>query len=128
MPEQETNILIKPNGEIVLIYDDEICTKISAATLTQRASHVEPLLDEPGWSVDLTPVGGAVIKPFSTRTEALKYEKDYINKLLENDSLSVGPARGQWNSRVRHAKESIWNRFFRASIWLSMLKRFIRGG
>lgn len=70
------------NGEIRFVYSDDLslAMKEIGSINTKRASHVEP--DGNGnWAVDLTPVGGPVIKNFKRRDEALAAEVDW---LLEN--------------------------------------------
>lgn len=71
------------NGELKTIYNDEFLpffNKLGEVSTT-RASYVEPIPGSTDWSIDLTPVGGPILRPFKTRDEAIQTE---INWLLEN--------------------------------------------
>ena len=45
------------------------------------ASHVEPV-GEGQWQADLSPVGGPLLGPYDTRTEAIQAEVDWLNANL----------------------------------------------
>ena len=70
-------IVITPGGTIRCIYDEAIdLASLGSPTIT-RASHVEP--DQHGrWLVDLSPVGGPVLKPLDRRSEALAVENAWL--------------------------------------------------
>ena len=70
-------IVITPVGTARCIYTEEIdLAAIGSPTIT-RASHVEP--DQQGrWQADLSPVGGELLGPFGTRSEALKAELAWL--------------------------------------------------
>jgi hypothetical protein len=50
----------------------------------RRASHVEAVKQEEEyfWTVDLSPVGGPILGPFVTRTEALEEETEWLEQRL----------------------------------------------
>lgn len=67
------------DGIVRAIYDDDLADLLSelGEPHTQRASHVEP--DGSGWSADLSPVGGPILGPFTTRREALSAEVEWLD-------------------------------------------------
>ena len=66
-------LLIAPNGSIRCVYDEQLDLSNLGRLLIQRGSHVEPTADGQ-WTVDLSPVSGPPLGPFSTRSEALAAE------------------------------------------------------
>jgi hypothetical protein len=72
--------LVVKSGVITSIYDDALVSLFAdAATVnTSRASNVEP--DGAGWMADLAPVGGPILKGFTTRQDALDAEVQYLNR------------------------------------------------
>lgn len=82
-------IRIKPDGEIVFIYRDDLSHLhrfLRSEVIDRRASHVEPDPDNPGcFVVDLTPSGGPIVKShpitgqvFEKRGDALKFEEEWL--------------------------------------------------
>jgi hypothetical protein len=70
-------LVIKPSGKILAIYDETIDLAALGTPVISRASHVEP--DEEGrWIADLGPVGGPRLAPFSHRSEALAAEHTWL--------------------------------------------------
>ena len=69
------NLVVRTNGTVECLYDDSLdLTGLGRLTIA-RASHVEP--NPTGqWTADLSPVGGPVLGPFRTRTEALHAERN----------------------------------------------------
>jgi hypothetical protein len=66
------------NGEIRFIYDDtvaEVAKEVGPLTI-KRASHVEPSGEQ--WVADMSPVGGPMLGPFKTRSEALADERRWL--------------------------------------------------
>jgi hypothetical protein len=56
----------------------------------RRASHVEPIADNPGkWGADLAPVGGPFLGPFDTRTAALAAEVAWLDNELTQRPVHV---------------------------------------
>lgn len=72
------NLTILPNGSIRFIHDDELAIALKGIgqITIERASHVEPLGEE--WTADLSPVGGPLLGPFTTRREALDAEVAWL--------------------------------------------------
>ena len=78
-------LLIKPDGTVRAIYQEEIEFAALGRPAITRASHVEP--DQDGrWFADLAPVGGPVLGPFDRRGEALNAELAWLERhwLLDN--------------------------------------------
>ncbi|WP_040352126.1 hypothetical protein [Blastopirellula marina] len=77
-------IIIKPNGTVRCLYDEVIDLRALGRLAIARGSHVEPEADS-SWVVDLAPVNGPHLGPFSQRSEALTAERIW----LEANWLSV---------------------------------------
>ena len=73
-------IQIRVRGDTVRhIYNDGLLGLASQGrAVTARASHVEPCAGG-GWMVDLSPVEGPVLGPYSRRDEALDIEVGWLN-------------------------------------------------
>jgi hypothetical protein len=70
-------IVIQPDGTVRAIYCEEIDLRSLGRPRIVRASHVEP--DAEGrWLADLGPVGGPVLGPFGSRSEALRAETSWL--------------------------------------------------
>lgn len=70
-------LLIEPSGNGRCVYSEAIDVRQIGTIGIRRGSHVEPTT-EGLWTADLTPVGGPVLGPFSTRTEALDAEVAWL--------------------------------------------------
>lgn len=73
--------------QIVSLYDDALTPALAKAfsddkPVVARASHIEadPSAQSIGFLVDLSPVGGGVLTGFSTRSQAISAEIDYLHK------------------------------------------------
>lgn len=76
------NLVIKPDGKVVGVYDDNVDLKGVGKIDITRASHVEP--NQNGdWVADLSPVNGPVLGPFTKRHEALESELNWLNAHLD---------------------------------------------
>ena len=77
-------LVIKPGGAVRCVYSEEIDLATLGSPIITRASHVEP--DQQGrWSADLSPVGGPLLGPFRSRSEALDAEQQWLDDhWLEN--------------------------------------------
>jgi hypothetical protein len=78
-------LLVRPDGTVRAIYQEQIDLGVLGRPTIARASHVEP--DAGGrWLADLKPVGGPVLGPFDRRSEALEAENDWLEShwLVEN--------------------------------------------
>lgn len=67
------------NGEIQYIYNEDLNINDIGKVNIKRVSKVEP--DKDGkWYVDLSLIGGEKINGFNKRSNAIKYEIDWIEK------------------------------------------------
>lgn len=83
-------LVIQPNGDVRCVYAEDIdLTRFGPLTI-QRGSHVEPTADG-RWTADLSPVNGPVLGPFTTRTEALAAEVEWLqsNWLVSAGSSAI---------------------------------------
>jgi hypothetical protein len=70
---------IDTDGVITCIYTENIDLNELGSVTTKRGSHVEPANNN-SWYCDLSPLGHPVFDGFRTRTAALEFEVDYIEK------------------------------------------------
>ena len=71
------DLLITPTGDCRCVYDELLDLRDLGPLTIQRASHVEP--NAAGqWTADLSPVNGPQLGPFSTRSEGLTAEVDWL--------------------------------------------------
>ena len=75
-------ITVTPDGRLVFVYDDALQPLLAEGNAqTRRVSHVEPdqnAAGEPGWSVDLCPIGGPCLGWYPLRADALAAEVGYL--------------------------------------------------
>ena len=70
-------LVISPCGQIRCLYDETIDLNQLGPTSICRGSFVEP--DSSGqWHADLAPANGPILGPFSTRSQALSAESDWL--------------------------------------------------
>jgi hypothetical protein len=70
-------LVVRPDGTLSCLYDEELDLSALGSLSISRASHVEP--DESGrWLADLSPVGGPTLGPFVLRSEALQAEREWL--------------------------------------------------
>jgi hypothetical protein len=74
-------LLISPRGSVRCIYGERIDLMALGSITITRASHVEPD-QEGGWSADLSPVGGPVLRGFRSRSQALAAEQTWLEAYL----------------------------------------------
>lgn len=77
---QRFELSINADGKVRSIYDDasrDVLEEIGTVDV-RRASNVEP--DGANWRVDLSPVGGPVVRPFRYRQEALDFEVEWLRR------------------------------------------------
>jgi hypothetical protein len=80
-------IVIKPTGVFIGIYDDAFDYGELGRPSIRRASHVEP--DESGgWFADLSLINGPKLGPFNKRNEAIDAELGYLNLMLSESDYS----------------------------------------
>ena len=82
-------LLITSDGHCRCVYDELLDLRDIGPLTIQRASHVEP--NAAGqWTADLSPVHGPQLGPFTSRSEALAAEVDW---LYSNWLLASSPTR-----------------------------------
>lgn len=70
-------LIVEPGGGVRCLYSELIDLAALGRPHIRRASHVEP--DAGGqWHADLSPVGGPVLGPFSSRSAALRSEQEWL--------------------------------------------------
>ncbi len=84
------NIYVRPDGTAQCVYNEEINLSQLGTLDIRRASHVEPIANNPGkWGADLAPVGGPFLGPFDTRAAALAAEIAWLDNELTQRSVHV---------------------------------------
>ena len=79
-------VVVDVDGSIVSVYSDAL--RFEGRAAIRRASHVEPTADST-WTADLSPVGGPVLGPYTTRTAALAAEYEYLtHRLTQGDTCN----------------------------------------
>lgn len=73
----DVELVVDAGGDVRCIYDEGIDLRELGALKITRASHVEPDSDG-NWLADMGPVGGPVMGPFGTRSEALAAERAWL--------------------------------------------------
>ncbi len=73
----EMELVVDAGGDVRCVYGEELDLREIGKLQITRASHVEP--DAEGfWFADMGPVGGPVLGPFRSRTEALQAESGWL--------------------------------------------------
>ena len=73
----EMELVVGCDGVARCIYDEALDLREIGKLQITRASHVEP--DAEGyWCADMGPVGGPVLGPYGSRTEALGAEREWL--------------------------------------------------
>jgi len=73
----EMELVVSGNGRVRCIYDDALDLRELGKLQITRASHVEPDSDGSWWA-DMGPVGGPVLGPYGSRSEALAAERGWL--------------------------------------------------
>ena len=74
----DMELVVGSDGVARCIYDEELDLREIGTLKITRASHVEP--DAEGcWWADMGPVGGPMLGPFTSRSEALRAERGWLN-------------------------------------------------
>ena len=77
----EMELVVGADGGVKCIYDESLDLRALGKLQITRASHVEP--DQEGnWWADMGPVGGPVLGPFRSRTEALAAERGWLSERM----------------------------------------------
>ena len=70
-------LVIDPTGSMRCLYDETLPLADFGRLTISRGSIVEPT--EAGhWTADLSPVGGPLLGPFATRSQALDAEREWL--------------------------------------------------
>jgi hypothetical protein len=70
-------LMIRPGGKVHCLYGEELDLHELGSLAIARGSHVEP--DATGqWTADLSPVNGPRLGPFSSRSDALAAERQWL--------------------------------------------------
>ena len=72
-------LIVEPGGAVRCIYSEQLDLRTIGSSTITRASHVEPTVDGQ-WTADLTPVGGPVLGPFESRSQALVAERRWLEE------------------------------------------------
>ena len=74
----EMELVVGADGMARCIYDEALDLREIGTLKITRASHVEP--DAEGyWWADMGPVGGPVLGPYGSRSEALGAERGWLS-------------------------------------------------
>jgi hypothetical protein len=72
-------ILIEPGGSVRCLYAEAIDLSALGGLSISRGSHVEPTADGE-WTADMSAVAGPTLGPFSTRSQALAAEVQWLEQ------------------------------------------------
>jgi len=73
----EMELVVDAGGDVRCIYDEALDLREIGTLQITRASHVEP--DAEGyWWADMGPVGGPMLGPYGSRSEALEAEREWL--------------------------------------------------
>ncbi len=70
-------LVVDAGGRVKCSYDETLDPRELGRLTITRASHVEPDLDGSWWA-DMGSVGGPVLEPFESRSEALAAERGWL--------------------------------------------------
>ena len=86
--EPACEVFCRPDGRILLVYDETIDVAALGVPAIRRASHVEP--DDGGqWWADMRPSGGGLLGPFKSRSLALAAERAWLSRRLATPHAGV---------------------------------------
>ena len=81
----EMELVVSAGGDVRCVYGEELDLREIGKLQITRASHVEP--DSDGfWWADMGPVGGPVLGPYGSRSEALQAERGWLVHRSEGTS------------------------------------------
>jgi hypothetical protein len=88
----EMELVVCVDGGVRCINDEALDLRAIGELQITRASHVEP--DRDGcWWADMGPVGGPVLGPYGSRTEALAAEKGWLAARMPSPTRSTAAGR-----------------------------------
>lgn len=85
---KEIIISFDADGNANTIYTEAIDLSELGKLQIKRASHVEPTEDGQ-WTADMSPVHGPVLGPFTTRSEALDKEVEWLEENIFHKSEGI---------------------------------------
>ena len=71
------DLIVERDGSVRMIYDETIDVRSLGDPTIRRGSYVEPAKGG-RWKVDLTPMNGPVLGPFTSRSVALEEEVAWL--------------------------------------------------
>jgi hypothetical protein len=77
----DMELVVDAGGSVRCIYGEELDLRALGKLQITRASHVEPD-SEGSWWADMGPVGGPVLGPYGSRSEALGAERAWLARRL----------------------------------------------
>ena len=75
----EMELIVAGDGGVRCIYDESLDLRALGKLQITRASHLEPDADG-NWRADMGPVGGPVLGPYGSRSEALVAERGWLGR------------------------------------------------
>jgi hypothetical protein len=72
-------LIVRSGGAVRCVYGEELSLCELGALTIQRGSHVEPT-GNGLWTSNMSPVNGPLLGPFSQRSEALKAERQWLER------------------------------------------------
>ena len=73
----EMELVVDAGGDVRCVYGEELDLRELGKLQITRASHVEPDTDGYWWA-DMGPLGGPVLGPYGSRSEALRVEREWL--------------------------------------------------
>lgn len=73
----DMELIVNADGGVKCIYDEALDLRELGKLQITRASHVEPDVNGDWWA-DMGPVGGPMLGPFRSRTEAIQAERGWL--------------------------------------------------
>jgi hypothetical protein len=72
-------LIVRSDGALRCVYGEELELHNLGKLTIKRGSHVEPT-DAGQWLADMSPVDGPRLGPFARRSEALKAERQWLER------------------------------------------------
>jgi hypothetical protein len=87
------HLIVSPEGRVKCLYGEAIDLKALGTIRVSRASYVEPDVNA-NWWANMAASEGPLLGPFTTRTQALKAEEEWLlqNRLRTDETPSPTPA------------------------------------
>ena len=70
-------VVVENSGAVRFVYSETLDLRPLGPVHIRRGSHVEPTCDGK-WTADLSPVGGPMLGPYATRSEAIEAELTWL--------------------------------------------------